>query len=64
MKKVHDLLQSHRVLAYYDPIKYTELIVDVSPVGLGANLAQKESEDEEGGKIVVRCRTEIQSDRA
>jgi len=44
---------SHRVLAYYDPTKYTELIVAAFPVALGAILAQKESEDEEGGKIVA-----------
>ena len=36
-------------MAYYDPTKYTELIVDASPVGLGAILAQKE----EGGRIVA-----------
>ena len=53
LKKLHDLLQSQRVMAYYDPTKYTELIVDASPVGLGAILAQKESEEEEGGRIVA-----------
>ena len=36
-------------MAYYDPTKYTELIVDASPVGLGAILAQ----EEEGGRIVA-----------
>ena len=41
LKKLHDLIQLHRVLAYYDPTKYTELIVDASPVGLGAIIAQK-----------------------
>ena len=42
LKKLHDLLQSQRLMTYYDPTTYTELIVDLSPVGL----AQKESEDE------------------
>ena len=40
-------------MAYCDPTKHTELIVDASPVGLDAILAQKESEEEEGGKIVA-----------
>ena len=40
-------------MAYYDHTKYTELIVNASPVGLGAILAQKESEDDEGGRIVA-----------
>ncbi|KAI0210788.1 hypothetical protein LSAT2_004428 [Lamellibrachia satsuma] len=53
LKKLYDLLQSQRVMAYYDPTKYTELIVDASPVGLGAILAQKESEEEEGGRIAA-----------
>ena len=53
MKKLRDLHQSQRVMAYYNPTKYTELIVDASPVGLGAILAQKESEEEEGGRIVA-----------
>ena len=50
LEKLHGLLQSDRVMAYCDPKKHTELVVDVSPVGLSAILAQKESEEEEGGK--------------
>ena len=53
LKKLHDLLQSQRVMANCDPTKYTDLIVDASPAGLGAILVQKESEDEEGGRIVA-----------
>ena len=45
LKKLHDLLQSQRVMTYCDPTKYTELIMDASPVGLGAILAQNEPED-------------------
>ena len=41
LKKLHDLLQSQRVMADYDHTKYTELRVDASPVGLGAILAKK-----------------------
>jgi len=44
LKELHGL-QSQRVLAYYDPTKYTEMIVDASPVG--------EKSQEEGGRIVA-----------
>ena len=68
LKKLHDLLQSQRVMANCDPPKYTDLIVDASPAGLGAILVQKESEDEEGRrqdscvclKNSIRCRTEME----
>ena len=34
IEKLQGLLQSDGVIAYYDPKKHTELVVDASPVGL------------------------------
>ena len=53
LKELHTLLQSETTMAYYDPKKHTELIVDASPVGLGAILAQKENKEDGGGRIVA-----------
>ena len=53
LKELHTLLQSETTMAYYDPMKHTELIVDASPVGLGAILAQKENKEDGGGRIVA-----------
>ena len=50
LEKLQGFLQSDRVMAYCDPKKHTELVVDASPVGLGAILAQRESGEEEEGK--------------
>lgn len=38
-----ELLTSNTVMAYFDPKKNTELIVDASPVGLGAILLQNQN---------------------
>ena len=37
---IKEQLSSKTVMAYYEPTSYTEVIVDPSPVGLGAMLVQ------------------------
>ncbi|KAK3092457.1 hypothetical protein FSP39_003031 [Pinctada imbricata] len=44
--KLKDSLTSDKVMSYYDPKKHTEVVVDASPVGLGAILTQE-------GKIIA-----------
>ena len=39
-KKLKDMLLSYETLAYFDPKVYTEVVVDASPVGLGAVISQ------------------------
>lgn len=41
------------VMAYFDPRKKTELIVDASPVGLGAILAQKSPGSDEPSRVIA-----------
>ena len=51
-------------MAYYNPAKHTELVVDASPVGLGAILAQKDNKEDQGGKIVAyasRALTDVET---
>ena len=42
LDEIKNRLTSSSVMAYFDPHKQTEVVVDTSPVGLGAILAQKE----------------------
>ena len=46
LQVIKDSLSSDTVMSYFDPAKETELIVDASPVGLGAILYQKTKEGE------------------
>ena len=48
--KLKQSITSDQIMAYYDPKKETELLVDASPVGLGALLAQV---DAKGQTIVA-----------
>ena len=53
---IKEALTSTQVMAYFNPAKQTEVLVDASPVGVGAILAQE-------GKIIAyasRCRTDRQ----
>lgn len=40
LKRLQDMLSNTRTLAYFNPEKATELVVDASPIGLGAILTQ------------------------
>ena len=59
---IKEALTSTQVMAYFNPAKQTEVLVDASPVGVGAILAQE-------GKIIAyasradRCRTEVFTNR-
>ena len=46
LQTIKDSLTSDTVMAYFDPAKDTELIVDASPVGLGAILYQSDRKGE------------------
>lgn len=46
LTKLKLLLTEDKVLSYFDPTKQTELIVDASPVGLGAILTQHHAPNE------------------
>ena len=46
LDKMKQSLTSDAVMTYFDPCKHTELVVDASPVGLGAVLAQRSSPHE------------------
>uniref|UniRef100_A0A3Q3ECH9 ribonuclease H n=1 Tax=Labrus bergylta TaxID=56723 RepID=A0A3Q3ECH9_9LABR len=52
-------LTSDTVMSYFDPSKETELVVDASPVGLGAILSQK---DEIGEKHIIAYASRSLSD--
>lgn len=45
LSKLKDSLTSDTTMAYFDPNMTTELIIDASPVGLGAILLQKDKSD-------------------
>lgn len=45
-KKIKNNLRSDALLNYYDPDRETQLIVDASPVGLGALLIQTDKDSE------------------
>ena len=45
MGKLKALITKSPVLAYFDPGRHTEIVVDASPVGLGAILTQKAGQD-------------------
>lgn len=49
-------LTSYAVMTYFDPHKLTELVVDASPVGLGAVLAQRDGPNEPTGVISYASR--------
>ena len=51
-EKVKESLSADTVMTYYEIGRATEVIIDGSPLGLGAILAQKKSE-EEGFKVVT-----------
>ena len=64
LEELHSLLQSNTTKAYYNPAKHPELVVDASPVGLGAILAQKDNKEDQGGKIVAyasRALTDVET---
>ena len=64
LEELHSLLKSNTTMAYYNPAKHTELVVDASPVGLGAILAQKDNKEDQGGKIVAyasRALTDVET---
>nr|AAB34004.1 pol gene product {Gypsy/Ty3-class retrotransposon Cpr1} [Clupea pallasi=herring, testis, sperm, Peptide Transposon, 175 aa] [Clupea pallasii] len=46
LQTIKDSLTSNTVMSYFDPGKDTELVVDASPVGLGAILYQKNKSGE------------------
>ena len=46
LQTIKDSLTSDTVMAYFDPANDTELIVDASPVGLGAILYQSDRKGE------------------
>lgn len=41
LHKMKQSLTSDAIMTYFDPYKLTELVVDASPVGLGAVMAQR-----------------------
>ena len=53
LDRLKKALTSEDVIAYFDPNKETCLIVDASPVGLGACLAQKVRETKDEYKVVA-----------
>ena len=53
LDRLKEALTSEDVIAYFDPNKETHLIVDASPVGLGACLAQKVRETKDEYKVVA-----------
>ena len=50
-------LASAKVMNYYDFNKYTEVIVDGSPVGLGAMLVQKQNTSDVGQVVAYASRS-------
>ena len=53
LDRLKEALTSEDVIAYFDPNKETHLIVDTSPVGLRACLAQKVRETKDEYKVVA-----------
>ena len=53
IEKLKHQLTNGAVMSYFDPKKATELIVDASPVGLGAILAQKDAHNSEPSRVVA-----------
>ena len=45
LEELKKRMTSDAVIAYFDPSKKTEVVVDASPVGLGAVLVQKHNEE-------------------
>ena len=59
LQKLKDSLTSDATMSYFYPSRETELIVDASPVGLGAILCQK---DENGVKYIIAYASRSLSD--
>ena len=55
--KIKDALSSETVMGYFDLKKETEIIVDASPVGLGAMLIQRDLKADQGQIIAYASRS-------
>lgn len=53
MDKLEAQLIKHSTMAYFDPVKATTVLVDASPVGLGAILSQRSPTDNKEEHIVA-----------
>lgn len=58
LSAINDSLTSDTTMSYFYPEKGTELIVDASPVGLGAILYQKEN----GERCTIACASRALND--